>query len=142
MGKPSPSRRLRSAFTVSRTHLCSARQHSASIARAMQADRALDDATPCRPTLTEPSRASFGGRVATQRRHRRLDERFDRTVMSCNLAIVPAFNEAEAIADTVAAINQWAPDFDVLVVDDGSSDATADRARCAGAEVLSMPFNL
>jgi glycosyltransferase involved in cell wall biosynthesis len=62
--------------------------------------------------------------------------------MSCNLAIVPAFNEAEAIADTVAAINQWAPDFDVLVVDDGSSDATADRARCAGAEVLSMPFNL
>jgi glycosyltransferase involved in cell wall biosynthesis len=62
--------------------------------------------------------------------------------MSCNLAIVPAFNEAEAIAATVAAINRWAPDFDVLVVDDGSSDGTAAQAHGSGAQVLSMPFNL
>ncbi len=59
-----------------------------------------------------------------------------------NLAIVPAFNEAEAIAATVAAIHERAPDFDVLVVDDGSIDATAERARGAGSEVLRMPFNL
>jgi len=58
------------------------------------------------------------------------------------LAIVPAFNEAEAIAGAVAAIYERAPDFDVLVVDDGSIDTTAERARSTGAEVLRMPFNL
>ncbi len=58
------------------------------------------------------------------------------------LAIVPAYNEAEAIATTVAAVRHHAPDFDVVVVDDGSADATAERARRAGASVLCMPFNL
>ena len=62
--------------------------------------------------------------------------------MTRNLAIVPAFNEVEAIAATVASIHEAAPDFDVLVVDDGSSDDTAERAAAAGAEVLRMPFNL
>jgi glycosyltransferase involved in cell wall biosynthesis len=62
--------------------------------------------------------------------------------MRRNLAIVPAFNEVEAIASTVAAIHQWAPDFDVLVVDDGSTDATAQQASQSGAQVLRMPFNL
>lgn len=62
--------------------------------------------------------------------------------MRRNLAIVPAFNEAEAIAGAVAAIHERAPDFDVLVVDDGSIDATAEHARAAGAKVLRMPFNL
>jgi glycosyltransferase involved in cell wall biosynthesis len=62
--------------------------------------------------------------------------------MRRNLAIVPAFNEVGAIAPTVAAIRDAAPDFDVLVVDDGSSDATAQSAAAAGAEVLRMPFNL
>jgi glycosyltransferase involved in cell wall biosynthesis len=62
--------------------------------------------------------------------------------MSRYLAIVPAFNEAEAISGAVAAIYERAPDFDVLVVDDGSIDATAERARSTGAEVLRMPFNL
>jgi glycosyltransferase involved in cell wall biosynthesis len=62
--------------------------------------------------------------------------------MRPNLAIVPAYNEAHAIAATVAAICERASDFDVLVVDDGSTDATAERARRAGAAVLRMPFNL
>jgi glycosyltransferase involved in cell wall biosynthesis len=62
--------------------------------------------------------------------------------MNPRLAIVPAHNEVEAITSTIAAIRQWAPDFDVLVVDDGSTDATAKRATAAGAVVLRLPFNL
>ena len=58
------------------------------------------------------------------------------------LAVVPAHNEVEAIASTVAAIRHWAPDFDVLVIDDGSTDATAELATAAGARVLRLPFNL
>ncbi len=58
------------------------------------------------------------------------------------LAIVPAYNEAEIIARTVSEIQRWAPEFDVLVVDDGSDDETAARARAAGAGVLRLPFNL
>jgi glycosyltransferase involved in cell wall biosynthesis len=59
-----------------------------------------------------------------------------------NLAIVPAYNEADAIAATIASLQRLAPDFDVLVIDDGSADATAERAREAGAEVIRLPFNL
>jgi glycosyltransferase involved in cell wall biosynthesis len=62
--------------------------------------------------------------------------------MNRNLVIVPAYNEAEAIGATIASIRQDAPDFDVVVVDDGSTDATAERASAAGAVVLRLPFNL
>ncbi len=64
---------------------------------------------------------------------RRLDHR---------LAIVPAYNEEGAVGSTVAAIHDSAPGFDVVVIDDGSSDATAERARAAGAAVVRMPFNV
>jgi glycosyltransferase involved in cell wall biosynthesis len=62
--------------------------------------------------------------------------------MSRNVAIVPALNEAGSIAQTVAELAEHAPDFDVLVVDDGSSDGTAAIAAAAGARVLSLPFNI
>jgi glycosyltransferase involved in cell wall biosynthesis len=62
--------------------------------------------------------------------------------MKRHLAIVPAYNEAGAVASTVRDIFQHAPTFDVLVVDDGSTDATARAARDAGAHVLTLPFNL
>jgi glycosyltransferase involved in cell wall biosynthesis len=58
------------------------------------------------------------------------------------LAVVPAYNEAATVADVVACLHRAAPDFDVVVVDDGSTDATAARASQAGAQVLRMPFNL
>jgi glycosyltransferase involved in cell wall biosynthesis len=62
--------------------------------------------------------------------------------MSDLLAIVPAYNEAGAIAGTLDDIRLHARPFDVLVVDDGSTDGTADIARRAGARVLELPFNL
>jgi hypothetical protein len=62
--------------------------------------------------------------------------------MNRYLAVVPAYNEAAAIGPTVEAIQRQAPDFDVLVVDDGSDDATTRVARGAGATVLSLPFNV
>jgi len=49
-------------------------------------------------------------------------------------AVIPAFNEARSIATVVAGIG---PSVDrVIVVDDGSTDGTAERARAAGADVV------
>jgi glycosyltransferase involved in cell wall biosynthesis len=62
--------------------------------------------------------------------------------MSKHLAIVPAFNEASAIERVVAELCAQAPGFDVVVIDDGSTDETAQRARRAGAWVVRHPFNL
>ncbi len=58
------------------------------------------------------------------------------------LAIVPALNEEEMIGKVIREINRHAPDFDVLVVDDGSMDASVARAEAEGATVLRHPFNL
>jgi glycosyltransferase involved in cell wall biosynthesis len=62
--------------------------------------------------------------------------------MSGKLAIVPAYNEEASVGFVVDELHEHAPDFDVLVVDDGSTDATSRAARDAGAAVLRMPFNL
>jgi glycosyltransferase involved in cell wall biosynthesis len=58
------------------------------------------------------------------------------------LAIVPAYNEAGMIDRVVRDIKRHAPDFNVLVVDDGSLDETAEQAESEGAIVLRHPFNL
>jgi hypothetical protein len=58
------------------------------------------------------------------------------------LAIVPALNEVDSIAGTVQDIRRCAPEFDVLVVDDGSTDETGRAAATAGALVVRLPFNL
>lgn len=58
------------------------------------------------------------------------------------LAIVPAYNEEHSIASVIADLHEHAPDFDVLVVDDGSADATAQLAERAGATTLRHPINL
>ncbi len=55
--------------------------------------------------------------------------------------IIPTCNEAEGIAEVISGLvsaGQWR---EILVIDDGSSDGTADRAREAGATVLRHPYN-
>src|SRR5919197_3222670 len=59
-----------------------------------------------------------------------------------NLAVVPAYNEAATVGRVVRSIHEHAPEFDVVVVDDGSTDATGPIAEDAGARVLRHPFNL
>jgi len=58
------------------------------------------------------------------------------------LAVVPAYNEASTVAAVVRSLHERAPRFDVIVVDDGSTDDTAGRAEAAGAAVVRLPFNL
>lgn len=58
------------------------------------------------------------------------------------LVVIPAWNEARVIADTVAEVRQAQPHVDILVVDDGSGDGTADVATAAGALVARLPYNL
>jgi glycosyltransferase involved in cell wall biosynthesis len=58
------------------------------------------------------------------------------------LAVVPAYNEAVCVGDVIRSLRRHAPRYDVLVVDDGSTDATAKIAEDAGAQVLRLPFNL
>jgi glycosyltransferase involved in cell wall biosynthesis len=57
------------------------------------------------------------------------------------LVFIPAWNEADSVAAVIAGVRERLPEADVLVVDDGSTDATAARARAAGATVASLPFN-
>ena len=57
------------------------------------------------------------------------------------LVIVPAYNEADAIERVVNSLHAQLPGVDVLVVDDGSTDATAQRVPRTAA-CISLPFNL
>jgi len=58
-----------------------------------------------------------------------------------SLAVVPAYNEAATVAGVVADLHRWAADFDVVVIDDGSTDETSRAAADAGASVVRLPFN-
>lgn len=55
--------------------------------------------------------------------------------------LIPAYNEAECIARTVGDLKARGQGYRVLVVDDGSRDDTASRARAAGADVIRHPYN-
>jgi glycosyltransferase involved in cell wall biosynthesis len=65
-----------------------------------------------------------------------------RAINSRGLAIVPAYNEERTVRSVVERVRREAPAFDVVVVDDGSTDCTAQLAEAAGAKVLRHPFNL
>ena len=60
---------------------------------------------------------------------------------SSTSVVVPAYNEAESIGSVVRALTEVGPWREILVVDDGSTDATGDQARDAGADVLRHPYN-
>jgi glycosyltransferase involved in cell wall biosynthesis len=55
--------------------------------------------------------------------------------------VVPAFNEAEGIAAVVSDLAAAGPWREIIVVDDGSIDKTAERAAAAGAAVVRHPYN-
>jgi glycosyltransferase involved in cell wall biosynthesis len=58
------------------------------------------------------------------------------------LAVIPAYNESQTLRSVVAATRSHAPAFDIVVVDDGSTDRSAEIAESAGVAVLRHPFNL
>lgn len=58
------------------------------------------------------------------------------------LVILPAWNEAETVGATVKEIFGTAGNYHVLVVNDGSTDATSQEAKNAGATVIDLPFNM
>jgi glycosyltransferase involved in cell wall biosynthesis len=58
------------------------------------------------------------------------------------VAVVPARNEEDAVGRVVEELRAFDPELDVVVIDDGSEDATAERAAAAGAAVVRLPYNL
>ena len=64
------------------------------------------------------------------------------SLLEHTLIVMPALNEEEAIGSVIAEVEAKLPGIHVLVVDDGSTDRTAEIARAAGARVLSLPYNL
>jgi glycosyltransferase involved in cell wall biosynthesis len=55
--------------------------------------------------------------------------------------VIPAYNEEEGIADVVRRLVAAGPWQEIVVVDDGSTDGTAQRAADAGARVVRHPYN-
>lgn len=56
--------------------------------------------------------------------------------------LLPAYNEELAIAATITKIRELYPEFEILVVDDGSTDNTMNAAMTAGATVWPHPYNI
>jgi glycosyltransferase involved in cell wall biosynthesis len=58
------------------------------------------------------------------------------------LIIIPAYNEEESLPGVIGDLRVHAPSVELLVVNDGSRDGTAQIARSLGVQVLDLPFNL
>jgi glycosyltransferase involved in cell wall biosynthesis len=68
-----------------------------------------------------------------------LDERL--TALK-RVAIVPALNEEATIGRVIDEVRRFDPGLEIVVVDDGSVDATAEIAAARGVHVLRLPFNI
>lgn len=62
--------------------------------------------------------------------------------MHKTLVIIPAYNEENSIGEIIAKIRESAPLADVVVINDGSTDATSIVAQEAGVYVIDLPHNL
>ena len=87
-----------------------------------------DDSLSAPTTPDEMTSASSGGNLAED--------------LTGLCVVVPAFNEDRSIVEVVTRVRTALPGARVVVVDDGSLDATAERAGQAGATVISLPVNL
>jgi len=58
------------------------------------------------------------------------------------LVVIPALDEEESLPRILDEMRATAPDYDVLVIDDGSRDRTSEVARERGFPVVRHPFNL
>ncbi len=58
------------------------------------------------------------------------------------LVIIPAYNEEGSVGKVVEGVHALLPEAEVLVVNDGSTDRTSEKARASQATVLELPFNL
>lgn len=61
--------------------------------------------------------------------------------MKC-LIIIPAYNEAENIVKVIEKLNEHAPEYDYIIINDGSTDATAQICKDNHYNVLTMPINM
>lgn len=62
--------------------------------------------------------------------------------MTPTLVIIPAYNEAACIVSTVSELMKVAPQFDYVVINDGSTDNTADLCLEHGFNLVDLPVNL
>ncbi|RMD93250.1 MAG: glycosyltransferase family 2 protein [Calditrichaeota bacterium] len=58
------------------------------------------------------------------------------------IIIIPAYNEEQNISSLIPEIKQYAPDLDIVVINDHSSDRTSQIARKLGVMVIDLPCNL
>ena len=90
-----------------------------------------------RPTTTRNSRLVEPDGETAQQVDPMIESGLPRTIV-----VIPAYNEEEALPAVLRQLADTVPDVDVIVVDDGSTDATASVARDAGVQVVVLPFNL
>ena len=58
------------------------------------------------------------------------------------LVVIPAYNEEASIRNTVEGLKKTCPEYDYIVINDGSTDATLDICRENGYSTLNLPMNL
>lgn len=64
------------------------------------------------------------------------------SILAQAIVIIPAFNEEKSIGGIVSSLRENFPALDILVVNDGSTDRTAQVASSAGARVISLVNNM